>query len=139
MATNPGRRKGVYRSLGAAEEESVMTRVPAASAFARSSCSVQPRPSAPAAAAIASPPVPSPPVVTALPASASGQRPVRRPPGQRVDQHAVQLVGPRPGECAQFVDFGLAEVHWLVTLRGRLSAFHRLSVDCHGCERLEDP
>ncbi len=29
IATNPGRRKGVYWSLGAAEEESVMTRVPA--------------------------------------------------------------------------------------------------------------
>ena len=71
----------------------------------------RPRPPAPAAAAIASPPVPPPPVppppvVTALPASASGQRPVRRPPGQRVDQHAVKLVAPRPGECAQFVDWG---------------------------------
>ncbi len=88
-------------------EANITTRVPAAIGICATIVlgSVT---SACTAAAIASPAVPPPPVVTALPASASGQRPVRRPSGQRVDQHAVTPALPTtavtPDRAGQHLD-----------------------------------
>ena len=68
-----------------------MTRVPAAIGICATIVLGSATSACTAAATIASPAVPPPPVVTALPASASGQRPVRRPSGQRVDSTPLNL------------------------------------------------